>query len=130
MFPDEYLRFKSVAEQAFAEWAPGAIITYKALQQGLSGAAVIKADVRNAKPDDLQSGQYILKLAEHSKWANQRSEIEAYQLAFEYSVDFSAAHIPTLIKSFDLPSNSEDPGGYAMLYEIAGNSLDAYAAWS
>jgi cold shock CspA family protein/tetratricopeptide (TPR) repeat protein len=128
MFPEEHLRFKPLAERAFEAWAPGVIVSYKALQQGLSGAAVVKADVRNAKTDDLQSGQYILKLAEHSKWANQRSEIEAHQLAYEFNVDFSVAHIPTLIKSFNLPGNSDELGGYAMLFEIAGNSLDAYAA--
>ena len=128
MFPTESEKFKSLADAAFGQWAPGATLNYKTLKGGRSGAAVLKVDIRGDHGGDLENGQYILKLSEHSMWPDQDSEIDAHKRATDWSQGYAHAHIPTLVRSFNLTSDELEGGGYAVLYEIAGNSVDAYMA--
>jgi cold shock CspA family protein/tetratricopeptide (TPR) repeat protein len=129
MFPEQYQSFRVLAEEALNNWTPGATFRYKPLKPGYSGAVVFKIDISDIKSGNITSGQYILKLSRHSKWVDQDSEIDAHNRAFDRAIDFSKAHLPVLVKTFDLPDDKDsEEGGYAMLYEIAGFSLDAFTA--
>ena len=128
MFPSEYDDFKTLLDAAFEEWAPGARLVYKSLRGGRSGAAVLKVDIRGEHSGNVENGQYILKLSRHSKWFDQDSEIDAHERATNRNTDFAKEHIPNLVRAFNLPANETDEGGYAILFDIAGDSMDAYMA--
>src|SRR5207253_4350802 len=97
MFPTESEKFKPLADAAFEQWVPGATLNYRTLKGGRSGAAVLKVDIRGDHGGDLENGRYILKLSEHSEWANQDSEIDAHKRATDWNQSFAHAHIPTLV---------------------------------
>src|SRR5687767_11513 len=128
MFLPETEDFKTLLDAAFAEWAPGAKVSYKRLRGGRSGAVVLKVDIRGEHDGDLDNGQYILKLSRHSQWRDQDSEIVAHRRATDRNTTFATQHIPNLVKAFDLPGDDVESGGYAILFEIAGASMDAYMA--
>ena len=128
MFLPETEDFKTLLDAAFAEWAPGAKVSYKRLRGGRSGAVVLKVDIRGEHDGDLDNGQYILKLSRHSKWLDQDSEIVAHRRATDRNTTFATQHIPNLVKAFDLAAEDVESGGYAILFEIAGASMDAYMA--
>jgi hypothetical protein len=89
---------------------------------------VLKVDIRGEHDGDLDNGQYILKLSRHSQWRDQDSEIVAHRRATDRNTTFATQHIPNLVKAFDLPGDDVESGGYAILFEIAGASMDAYMA--
>src|SRR5205085_5709360 len=127
MFPPEHDEFSPLAIKAFEQWAPGARVNYWPLRGGHSGAVVLKVEVRNARDANLESGHYILKLSRYSKWSDQDTEIQAHARARNWDQEFAQTHIPALIEKFEYRADPSD-SGYAMLYDIAGSSLDAFGS--
>jgi hypothetical protein len=125
--PAPYERYQKLADLALMEWVPGARVVFYPLEaSGHSGSAVLKIDLRNIRGNDLEAGQYILKLSDYSAWLSVENEVIAHARAEKQSGPFATAHLPKLRKSFTPPR--EENLGYAMLYEIAGSSLDSYTA--
>ena len=121
--PKQYDEWSELIERAFRDWAPKAEIRLDPLTGGLSGALVFRVDVRQkAKSKTVKGGLYILKLCRYSPWKDVKKEQEAHQEAYERSKTFSSAHIPRLVAAADYP----DLQSYAMLFEIAGLSLNAF----
>jgi len=115
-FPPEYRDLKALAEAAVAQWCPGATISFARMGPGLSGAGVFRIDVSGAATL-LASGQYILKLT-----AKKEKEVDAYTKVFAFNRKYAETHIPPLLRQFDSLQ------GQAMLFDIAGASLDSYSS--
>ena len=149
-FPPEMVGFRVIANKAFEEWAPGSEVSFRRLKQGYSGSAVVRADVRPARGGAaVESGEYIVKLSEPPKWADQQSEDLCHLRAEQFDVDFALQHIPRLLKIKHVPEITPDDRsafvheidvpnrpthaaspyvpGFAALYEIAGGSLARFA---
>ena len=122
MFPSKFAEFLPLAEAAFNVWAPDAKVSYNPLQGGRSGALVLKVDVRQTQRGIIEPGQYVLKLSKYSKWLSEAKEVEAHRRAVARNEGFAKDHITRLVQSVDL----KEVNGYAMLFEIAGASLDTY----
>jgi hypothetical protein len=118
--PTECEPFRAIAEEAFNQWAPGAVVKFALLKPGFSGSVLLRADIRTSKGSKVESGQYILKLSHPSKWVDQEDEIIAHKRAYNWNESYSQLHLPFLVKEFSSTS------GFAMLLEIAGRSLDRY----
>jgi hypothetical protein len=127
-FPQGCREFEPLARAAFEKWAPKATVIFKQLKGGRSGAAVLKVDVRDGG-SVLESGNYILKLSRHSDGNSPESEITAHRRAWGWNESYSQEHVPVLRLNFNNDDENLDPTarGYAMLFEIAGHSLDLYA---
>ncbi len=136
-FPEELKPFRVMAESALRQWTGGARVRCSRLKQGFSGSAVIKVDISNITcTDHIRSGQYILKLSEHPQWADQDDEITAHHRAQDRNEKFSSEHIPALVVHYSYSASTgmtstDDESldsGYAILFEIAGHSIDTYTA--
>lgn len=128
-FPENCSDFKQLAIAALENWAPGATVICRALKAGFSGSAVMKVDLSRFNNPKIPSGQYILKLNKPTQWINQDSEIEAHKRAFEYrkaASSFANDHVVQLVEHFE--SNDSTYPGYAMLFALAGSSLDNFIA--
>src|SRR4051812_26786049 len=95
-------QYRALADAALNEWAPGSTTKFKPLKQGLSGAMVLRVEIRGEHSGDLENGQYILKLSHHPKWQDQEDETKTHKRAFEWDTDFANSHIPNLVKTFEL----------------------------
>ncbi|MFC5453558.1 hypothetical protein [Prosthecobacter fluviatilis] len=125
--PPEFDALRDVGEMAVKSWAPNAAYTLKALSGGLSGAAVFRVDFRPSAEGEALNGTYILKLSLWPRHADQTAENVAYKLASEFASEFAAKHIPKLKAEFPpVGTDPKETNGYAMLYSIAGQSLDAF----
>lgn len=125
--PDES-DLRSVITSAFDQWAFGAEVILEPISPGYSGASLFKVDVKHADGARLPSGQYILKLSTFSSWQDMRPEFDAHILAFKRDPDFSATHIPRIVDHYAADPAHTAGSAYAMLFDIAGGSLDRYAA--
>lgn len=123
--PTTFERFQKLADSALSTWAPGSKTTFQELKAtGESGSAIVKVDISPTAECELEAGQYILKLSEYSQWHDQEEESTAHKRAEEHDQLFADQHIPRLRRVFAAPH--EHNLGYALLYEIAGRSLDSY----
>lgn len=126
--PPEYASFQALAEAALDAWIPDGRCILKPLSPGASGAVVLLLDVIPAQADGEPNGKFILKLSHPLKWVDQVAEKEAHRRAMDYARDFAGRHIPALLDEFPRTTTVTSPLGYAMLYAVAGGSLDSYQA--
>ncbi len=119
-------KLKALVVDAFSEWAPGATVQLNPLSGGYSGSTLFKADVRHSK-DKIAPGVHILKLSPPSPWPDDAPEFQAHSRSFERNPEFAKEHLPPLIASFPQEFAAVRERGYAMLFEIAGGSLDRFA---
>jgi hypothetical protein len=124
--PPQYAEFKQLAEAALNLWAPDSQCILKPLGGGASGSAVFRIDIAPSTSGEKLDGNFILKLSLPPTWADQPMEIDAHRRALGYA-DFAPKHIPALREEYPHPGGvAASPLGYAMLYTIAGGSLDSY----
>ena len=142
-FPPELGRFEYLINVALQRWGLNGEVAFRRLRQGVSGAAVIRIDIRPTSVGPIPSGEYILKLSEPPVWDDQETEDVCHKRAFTFSDEFSRSHIPTLvaIEHVEIPNPPEgklairsaaegasiETGGSAALFEIAGGSLERFA---
>ncbi|RCW19814.1 phosphotransferase family enzyme [Ciceribacter lividus] len=142
-FPPELARFEYLAKIAFERWAPEGEVAFRRLRQGVSGAAVVRVDIRPTSTGPIPSGEYILKLTEPPTWGDQETEDVCHKRAFAFADEFSRSHVPALAAIEHIePSSASDgeleaqdaaddvsveTGGSAVLFEIAGGSLERFA---
>lgn len=111
----------SFVDDAIQQLVPNAKFNNRGcLDGGRSGAAVVKVEIYDVPSGGISNGEYILKLQKHSVGNN--SEARGHKLAYDWNSKFSMEHIPELVASDDL----HDDGLSAMLFKIAGSSIDDY----
>ncbi len=115
----------SIAEHALAEWAPEAEIHVSPMASGLSGAALLSADISGEAAGEL-GGVHILKVATGDGRPRESRSGEARAADFG---DFAEKHVPRVLRHWSgVTAEEAKASGSAILLEIAGGSLRRYTA--
>ena len=122
--PVEFKHLEGLINSALERWSPGATLRIIRALGGFSGAAVLKIDISGGA---IPAGQYILKLYEVPQWEGEASEEERHKLACARHPAFAREHIPDLRQHFrETGQAGTEPERSALLYEIAGSSLESF----
>jgi hypothetical protein len=122
--PPEFKHLEGLIDSAVDHWAPGAKLQIIRSLRGFSGAAVLKVDISGST---IPPGQYILKLYDTPQWEEEASEEDRHKLACARNPAFTREHIPQLKQHFrQSGQGGTEPDRAALLYEIAGFSLDSF----
>jgi tetratricopeptide (TPR) repeat protein len=113
-----------VARYALAEWSPDAEVHLSPLAPGLSGAALLLADITSSASGDL-AGVYVLKV--ESDDGRPRSGRSGEERVREVNEQFAEAHVPKVLRHWS-GTTAKGASGSALLLEIAGGSLRRYTA--
>lgn len=123
ILPPEYGHLEGLIDSAVREWAPSAKLRVIKPLGGFSGAAVLKVDISGGS---IPAGQYILKVYDVPTWEGETPEKERHELACSRNQQFASEHIPNLRRHFREAGKDGAPDRAALLYEIAGFSLESF----
>ena len=114
----------ALCRRVFPAWK---VAILKEVDSGRSDARVAVLDfvpdsatLQDTTPQELTSGQYILKVQPHTPWPGEEPESSRHEAAVKRSLEFSGEHIPRLRFS------TETDGVLVLLYDIAGYSLSGF----